>query len=62
MKTFICKNCQGRFTGTDVASKNGGRSFECPKCGKRNAELFEEKGIEKKEWKPLGSFIRDESK
>jgi DNA-directed RNA polymerase subunit RPC12/RpoP len=59
MKTFICKNCGARFTGADVASKNGDEDFKCPKCEAKNAEIFEEIGIKKREWKPLKDFIKD---
>ncbi len=59
MKTFICKNCGARFTGKDVVSSDDNGIFKCPKCGKRNAEIFEERGLRKKNWKVFGSFIKD---
>jgi DNA-directed RNA polymerase subunit RPC12/RpoP len=59
MKTFICKKCKARFTGIDVIDKNGGEKFECPKCGARDAIVYQDKGIKKKSWKSIGSFLND---
>jgi DNA-directed RNA polymerase subunit RPC12/RpoP len=61
MKTFICKNCGARFTGKDVESFYGNSGFRCPKCGKRNAEIFEERNFRKKKWKTFGELLFPES-
>ncbi len=59
MKTYICQKCHARFTGSDIVNKNGGSTFECPKCGAKNADLYKNKGVKKKKWQPLSSFIKD---